>query len=70
MSQHEEFRGTYIRVRNTDLLYSTSCMESFPCKHTVIIDGNERTWSAITVCKYLTEKGVKIPEHFEYAKNM
>lgn len=41
------------------------CRESYPCGHTVIIDGQKRGMSGDGIYKWHVERNLPIPEHFQ-----
>lgn len=47
---------------------SNTCLESYPCKHMVKINGNSQNdlWDGLTINNYLTSKNIAIPKHLEY----
>ena len=73
MSQHQEFRGRFIRIPRSNILYSEFCLETSSssennsCTHIVIDEetGIQGEWSVFQVREHLIKKGVKVPKHFE-----
>ncbi len=48
-----------------DIKISSLCKKSFPCKHTLLINDEECSWSGIHICKYFAESNKEVPIHFQ-----
>lgn len=46
-----------------------SCMETYPCKHKVILDNNQTTMSGVAIYNYCVQNNIAVPEHFKEYKN-
>ena len=50
----------------TKIKIDPGCMESYPCKHLVTIDGKTMTMSGIEIVQYHRDNKLPIPTHFAY----
>jgi hypothetical protein len=59
----------YERIGNTNVYISTMCMQSYPCQHSIIIDGVESTMNGVDIFNYLKNNNLPMSQHFNEYKN-
>ena len=55
---------------NITLVIDDICIEYYPCKHYVTLNGEYKCLDGIEICKWCIKNNIEIPEHFQYYKNV
>jgi hypothetical protein len=53
-------------LRGHGVIIDEMCIETFPCKHYISIDGQKQCADATEIHDLLSQRGLPIPEHFRH----
>jgi len=55
--------------RQPIFMYDTRCLQSYPCKHHVTIDGKESMMNGDEIYRFCVNNNLSVPQHFMQYKD-
>ena len=59
---------TLIKNNNTLVIFDR-CLQSYPCKHDVTLNGEEKVLNGREIYKWCIKNNIEVPKHFQCYKN-